>query len=88
MTKTEEGEVTTNPSSGLKFEAVRVSNFRGLPFVDVELDRVTVILGANNAGKSSFLEALCAAVGAQRRVFGNQYTRRLIRVVFQWFAKL
>jgi putative ATP-dependent endonuclease of OLD family len=35
------------------------------------LDRVTVILGANNAGKSSFLEALCAAIGAQRRVVGK-----------------
>jgi putative ATP-dependent endonuclease of OLD family len=54
--------------SGLMFVAARVSNFRGLKFVDMTLDRVTVILGANNAGKSSFLEALCAAIGAQRRV--------------------
>ena len=51
--------------------AARVSNFRGLEFVDMMLDRMTVILGANNAGKSSFLEALCAAIGAQRRVVGK-----------------
>ena len=59
------------PPSGLMFVAARVSNFRGLKFVDMTLDRVTVILGANNAGKSSFLEALCAAIGAPRRVVGK-----------------
>src|SRR5208337_778144 len=64
-------EQSESAASGLRFVAVRVSNFRGLIFVDMELDRVTVILGANNAGKSSFLEALCAAIGAQRRVFGK-----------------
>ena len=53
------------------FVAARVSNFRGLKFADMTLDRVTVILGANNAGKSSFLEALCAAIGAQRRAVGK-----------------
>ena len=53
------------------FVAARVSNFKGLKFVEVALDRITVILGANNAGKSSFLEALCVAVGAQRRVVGK-----------------
>lgn len=60
-----------SPPSGLIFVAARVSNFRGLKFVDTTLDRVTVILGANNAGKSSFLEALCVAIGAQRRVVGK-----------------
>jgi putative ATP-dependent endonuclease of OLD family len=53
------------------FVAARVSNFRALKFVDMKLDRVTIILGANNAGKSSFLEALCVAIGAQRRVVGK-----------------
>lgn len=63
--------VSLLPPSGLMFVAARVSNFRGLKFVDVMLDRITVILGANNAGKSSFLEALCVAIGAQRRVVGK-----------------
>lgn len=66
------GQPGSAPSpSGLIFVGARVSNFRGLKFVDMTLDRVTVILGANNAGKSSFLEALCAAIGAQRRVVGK-----------------
>lgn len=59
------------PSSGLLFVAARVSNFRQLQFVDVTLDPLTIILGANNAGKSSFLEALCVAIGAQRRTVGK-----------------
>ena len=67
-TKTKQPE---SAPSGLKFVAVRVSNFRGLKFVDVALDHITVILGANNAGKSSFLEALCVAIGAQRRIVGK-----------------
>jgi putative ATP-dependent endonuclease of OLD family len=66
------GQAESAPSpSGLIFVAARVSNFRGLKFVDTTLDRVTVILGANNTGKSSFLEALCVAIGAQRRVVGK-----------------
>lgn len=59
------------PNSGLLVTTVRVSNFRGLSLVEVELDRLTLILGANNAGKSSFLDAICAAIGAQRRTFGK-----------------
>lgn len=66
------GQPESAPSpSGLIFVGARVSDFRGLKFVDMTLDRVTVILGANNAGKSSFLEALCVAIGAQRRVVGK-----------------
>ena len=59
------------PSSGLACVAVRVSNFRSLRLIETTLDRVTVILGANNAGKSSFLEALCIVIGAQRRTVGK-----------------
>ena len=63
-----ETQQSESAPSGLMFVAARVADFRGLKFVDMTLDWVTVILGANNAGKSSFLEALCLAVGAQRRV--------------------
>lgn len=42
---------------------VRVSNFRALANVEVHLDDLTVLLGANNSGKTSFLDALCIAVG-------------------------
>ncbi|UHQ23786.1 AAA family ATPase [Lysobacter sp. 5GHs7-4] len=39
--------------------------------VAVELDDLTVLVGANNAGKTSFLEAIYAAVGAGRRSLGQ-----------------
>lgn len=58
-------------TSGLRVTTVRVSNFRGLAFVEVALDDLTVIVGANNAGKSSFLDAISVAIGAQRKPVGK-----------------
>lgn len=48
---------------------VIVENFRGLRAVTVDLDRNTVVLGENNSGKSSFLEAIrvCLARALSRR---------------------
>ena len=42
-------------------------NFRSLQCVDVALDRLTLLLGANNSGKTSLLEALFFAMGTGRR---------------------
>ncbi|AET63680.1 ATP-dependent nuclease [Methanothrix harundinacea] len=52
--------------SGVKIEEVRIRNFRSLKEVDVKLDWLTVIIGENNAGKTSFLDALFVAIGAGR----------------------
>lgn len=52
--------------SGIQIIEVRVRNFRSLKSVDVKLDRLTVLIGANNSGKTSLLEALSAAMGASR----------------------
>lgn len=49
--------------SGIQICEVRVRNFRCLQSIDVRLDRLTVLLGPNNAGKSSFLQALFLAIG-------------------------
>lgn len=57
--------------SGVRVTEVRVSNFRSLTNVTVELDDLTVLVGANNAGKTSFLEAIYAAVGAGRKSLGQ-----------------
>ena len=51
---------------------VRIRNFRALSQIEATLDHLTILLGANNAGKSSFLEALCTAVGANRRNAGKE----------------
>ncbi|WP_459047607.1 ATP-dependent nuclease [Stenotrophomonas sp. PSU_St99] len=56
--------------SGIAIVAVRVSNFRSLKNIEVELSDLTVIIGANNAGKTSFLDALFGAIGAGRKFLG------------------
>ncbi len=54
--------------SGIKIIEIRIRNFRSLKQVDVYLDNLTVLIGENNSGKTSFLEALFAAIGAGKRV--------------------
>lgn len=58
-------------NSGIKITDARVSNFRALKNVEVPLDDLTILLGANNAGKTSFLDALYAAIGAGRKLLGQ-----------------
>lgn len=41
---------------------VRVNNFRSLANIEVELGDLTVLIGANNAGKTSFLDPSGAIV--------------------------
>ncbi|MBH2008930.1 MAG: AAA family ATPase [Xanthomonadaceae bacterium] len=54
---------------------VRVSNFRSLANVEVELNDLTVLIGANNAGKTSFLDAMFAAIGSGRKLLGQDDVR-------------
>lgn len=61
--------------SGIAVTTVRVSNFRSLANVEVELSDLTVLIGANNAGKTSFLDAMFSAIGAGRRILGADDVR-------------
>jgi putative ATP-dependent endonuclease of OLD family len=45
---------------------VTVMNFRGISSADVRLSGTTVLLGDNNSGKSTLLEAVELAIGADR----------------------
>jgi len=56
--------------SGIAITTVRVSNFRSISNIEVELNDLTVLIGANNAGKTSFLDAMFAAIGAGRKTLG------------------
>ena len=47
----------------MRIESVRISNFRSLRDVEVTLDDMTVLIGANSSGKTSVLEAI--------RMFGD-----------------
>ncbi|MEY4582166.1 MAG: hypothetical protein RL701_6869 [Pseudomonadota bacterium] len=53
--------------SGIAIVAARIRDFRSLADIEVTLGDLTVLIGANNAGKTSFLDALFAAIGVGRR---------------------
>ena len=59
----------------MKITKVRIENFRGLKDVELELDETTVLIGENNSGKTSVLDALrlcLRELGPRRRVvFGG-----------------
>lgn len=62
--------ITPTTLSGVKLTDVRISNFRSLQNLEVQLDDLTVLVGANNSGKTSFLDALYFAIGSGRKQFG------------------
>jgi putative ATP-dependent endonuclease of the OLD family len=53
----------------MRLRSVTIRNFRALADITVELDETTVLIGENNSGKTSFLDALrlCLGQGAFRR---------------------
>ncbi|KQW93228.1 ATP-dependent endonuclease [Massilia sp. Root418] len=61
--------------SGIAVTDVRVSNFRSLGNIEVELGDLTVLIGANNAGKTSFLDALFAAIVVGRKTLTSDDIR-------------
>jgi putative ATP-dependent endonuclease of the OLD family len=64
--------IRVKKSSGVIVSMVRVLNFRCLREVEVALNPTTVLIGENNAGKTSFLEALHAAIGIGQRHFSEE----------------
>jgi putative ATP-dependent endonuclease of OLD family len=66
---------TYSTQSEIAITDVRVSNFRSLANIEVELNDLTVLIGANNAGKTSFLDALFAAIGSGRKTLGQDDVR-------------
>jgi putative ATP-dependent endonuclease of OLD family len=78
------------PHSGIRVDAARIAHFRSLQNIEVELGDITLLVGMNNTGKTSFLKALNLALGADRRTIspedffidadGNEAERILIDV--------
>jgi putative ATP-dependent endonuclease of OLD family len=62
-------------SSGVTVVAIRVADFRSLTNIEVLLHDLTVLVGANNAGKTSLLDAFQFAIGANRRLLGKEDIR-------------
>lgn len=59
--------LSTPAVGGVFVKEVRIRHYRCLRSVDIELDALTLLIGQNNAGKTSFLNALFAAIGAGQR---------------------
>lgn len=51
---------------GIHIQKIRIKNFRSLQQVETTLEKVTLLLGANNSGKTSFLRALSIALNGDR----------------------
>jgi putative ATP-dependent endonuclease of the OLD family len=61
--------------SGVKLIAIRAADFRSLTNIEIMLNDLTVLVGANNAGKTSLLDAVQFAIGAGRRLLGKEDIR-------------
>ena len=64
----------------MKLVRLDIENFRGIKALSVPLDDTTVLIGENNSGKSSILDALRACLGRSftRKVSGfNEYDYHL-----------
>lgn len=55
---------------GIQINQIRICGFRGLNNIEVDLEKVTVLTGMNNTGKTTFLKALQIALG--NRMFISQ----------------
>lgn len=56
----------------IQISTVRISNFRGISNLEMDLPRVTVLLGPNNAGKTSIIKALQLALGDYSRFLSDE----------------
>lgn len=69
-------------------DKIRIKNFRGLKNVEINLKPITILVGANNAGKTTFLRALNSVLGITRNQInqddlfidkdGNQPSKEII----------
>src|SRR5438093_1314412 len=52
---------------------VRVTNYKSIPALTLDLGRVTVLIGANGSGKSNILEAIALAAGASQLKLDSEF---------------
>lgn len=57
-------------SSGVSILEVRISHFRSFRNASIRLGALTLLVGANNAGKTNLLDAINLALGTGRKVIG------------------
>ncbi|MFA5021541.1 MAG: AAA family ATPase [Patescibacteria group bacterium] len=65
----------------MKIKRLKIENFRSIKSLDIELDDTSVFIGANNAGKSSILEAVRIALSRRWGQQGTGFTEDDIHLV-------
>jgi putative ATP-dependent endonuclease of the OLD family len=55
----------------IQIERIRIKNFRALRDVEVVLNKLSLLVGTNNAGKTTFLRALNAVLGVSRTMLNK-----------------
>ncbi|MCR9423195.1 ATP-dependent endonuclease [Vibrio sp. RM-69-4] len=56
----------------IQIDIVRICGFRGISNIEIALPRVTVLLGQNNAGKTSVIKALQLSIGDYSRYLSDE----------------
>ena len=60
-------------NKGILIKTIRIKGFRGLENIEIDLEKTTVLTGANNTGKSSILYALQLAFGNHRFISQDDF---------------
>jgi predicted ATPase len=69
-------------------ETIHIENYKSIHSLDLELGRVTVLIGENGSGKSNILEAIALASAASQNKLDNEFlVSRGIRVNNSKFMK-
>lgn len=69
-------------------ETIHIENYKSIQSLDLELGRVTVLIGENGSGKSNILEAIAFAAAASQDKLDNEFlVSRGIRVSKPEFIK-
>ncbi len=53
-------------------DSIRIAGFRGIKDLEVSLSRITVLIGLNNSGKTSFIKAIQLAMGDYSRYLSEE----------------
>jgi putative ATP-dependent endonuclease of the OLD family len=53
-------------------DTVRIAGFRGISDLEISLQRVTILIGPNNSGKTSIIKALHLALGDYSRYLSEE----------------
>ncbi|WP_094607191.1 hypothetical protein SPSIL_058020 [Sporomusa silvacetica DSM 10669] len=56
----------------IQIDTIRIAGFRGIQNIEITLPRVTVLIGANNSGKTSVLKAMQLALGDYSRYLSEE----------------